>query len=112
MSARVVIANAFSLNMVDVVDGVDLKVSRLNVEFIREIIANSKGKYESIVGHVDTAALLSAELGVDVPCNRATFVLDHDATLIVGQYKGPRLAEGTKTLPEGAKIEWLAVWME
>jgi hypothetical protein len=30
----------------------------------------------------------------------------------VGQYTGPRLPEGSKTLPEGASVEWLFVTVD
>lgn len=66
------------------------------------------GKWHSIIGHFDTAAVLSAELGLELKENRETVSIDpeHDQMLI-GQYRGPRLAEGTSTLPEGAEIVWL-----
>ena len=102
----VVIANAFSLNMLDLEVGVtNLQVSPASPEFIREEI-EAEGGFESIVGHADTAALFSSILGLDVPCNRATFQLKEGVTLFVGQYKGPRLPEGATSLPEGATVEW------
>ena len=57
----------------------------------------------------DTAAIFSSLLGLDVPCNRATFQLKEGVTLFVGQYKGPRLPEGATSLPEGATVEWAMV---
>jgi hypothetical protein len=64
---------------------------------------------ESIVGHADTAALFTSLLGRPVAENRASVTLDRGDTILVGQYKGPRLPEGTTALPEGAKIEWILV---
>lgn len=105
----VVIANAFSLNMLDLGVGVtDLQVCPTSPEFIREEI-EAAGGFTSIVGHADTAAVFSSLLGLDVPMNRATFQLGEGVTLFVGQYKGPRLPEGATTLPEGAKVEWAMV---
>ena len=102
----VVIANAFSLNMLDLEVGVtDLQVCPTSPEFIREEI-EAEGGFTSLVGHADTAAVFSSLLGLDVPCNRATFQLEEGVTLFVGQYKGPRLPEGATTLPEGATVEW------
>ena len=113
MFNRVVIANAFSLNMLALDDGPErLTIAATTRELVLEEIEEHGWKYESIVGHADTAAILSDQLGIVVPCNRATFSLEEGTLLIVGQYKGPRLAEGAKTLPEGAKIEWIAVWLE
>lgn len=106
---RVVIANAFSLNMLDLgVGATDLQVFRVPPEYIRGEIEKA-GCYASIVGHADTAAIFSSLLGLDVTCNRATFTLEEDVVLFVGQYKGPRLPEGATTLPEGAKVEWAMV---
>lgn len=69
--------------------------------------------YQSAVGHQDTANLFSNLLGVPVECNRKTLSFDGESeepyTMLVGQYSGPRLPEGTSTLPEGAKIVWWLV---
>lgn len=106
---RVVIANAFSLNMLDLgVGATDLQVCRVPPEYIRQEIEEAGG-YASIVGHADTAAVFSDILGLGLPCNRATFTLKEDHILFVGQYKGPRLPEGATSLPEGAKVEWAMV---
>ena len=106
---RVVVANAFSLNMLDIGSGVtDLNVCRIPPEYIRDVIAEA-GRFTSIVGHADTAEVFSGLLGLDVPCNRATFQLEEDHILFVGQYKGPRLPEGATELPEGARVEWVMV---
>lgn len=106
---RVVIANAFSLNMLDLgVGATDLQVCRVPPEYIRMGIEEAGG-FASIVGHVGTAAIFSSLLGLDVTCDRATFTLEEDVALFVGQYKGPRLPEGATTLPEGAKVEWAMV---
>lgn len=58
---------------------------------------------ESVVGHADTAAILG------VPFNRVTLKLHKDDTLIVAQYDGPRLPEGTTTLPDGASFRWFII---
>ena len=105
---RVVVANDFSLNMLDLgVGATDLQVCRVPPEYIRDVIAEEG--FTSIVGHADTAAVFSDILGLNVPCNRATFQLEEGVTLFVGQYKGPRLPEGATTLPEGANVEWAMV---
>lgn len=90
------------------VGATDLQVCKVSPEYIREEIKEA-GDFASIVGHVDTAAIFSSLLGLDVTCNRATFTLEEDVVLFVGQYKGPRLPEGATTLPEGAKVEWAMV---
>lgn len=106
---RVVVANAFSFNMLETGSGAtDLQVCRVPPEYIRGEIEEA-GCYASIVGHADTAAVFSSQLGLDIPCNRATFQLEEDHILFVGQYKGPRLPEGATELPEGARVEWVMV---
>ena len=105
----VVVANAFSLNMLTLEVGItDLQICPASPECIREEI-EAAGGFTSIVGHADTAAVFSDILGLNVPCNRATFTLEEGVTLFVGQYKGPRLPEGATSLPEGAAVEWAMV---
>ena len=105
----IVIANAFSLNMLNLEVGItDLQICPASPDVIRQDIEEAGG-FTSIVGHADTAAVFSGLLGLDVPCNRATFQLEEGVTLFVGQYKGPRLPEGATSLPEGASVEWAMV---
>ena len=107
--SKIVIANAFSLNMLDLEGGItDLQICPASPDVIRQEI-EEEGGFTSVVGHADTAAIFSSLLGLDVPCNRTTFHLEEGVTLFVGQYKGPRLPEGATTLPEGAKVEWAMV---
>jgi hypothetical protein len=116
---KVILANAFSLNMLGALDGAPynpgafgLSIRPVDVERVREILAD--GGFESAVGHADTAGLFEALLGLPVACNRATITLpstnhDEEVLLIVGQYSGPRLPEGATALPEGATITWMVV---
>ena len=63
----------------------------------------------SAVGHADTAALFSSLLDIPIQFNRQSIVIGENDEVLVGQYHGPRMAEGNKTLPEGAEIRWMAV---
>lgn len=63
----------------------------------------------SAIGHADTALLFSGILGVPLFVNRISIKLTPDIILLVGQYVGPRLQEGTTLLPEDARIEWWTV---
>ena len=108
----IVIANAFSLNMITLDRVTHVHVVPTDVEGVKamiEAMIEAYGGFESIVGHADTAEVFSSLLGLTVPCNRATFKLEEGTTLVVGQYKGPRLPEGATTLPEGATVEWAIV---
>lgn len=68
--------------------------------------------FESAVGHADTAALVSQQLGIEVPVNRTSVKLPPGSEAVVAQYVGPRLPEGTKVLPDGARIDYLHVKVE
>lgn len=99
-----IITNAFSLNMIDSFP-MSVNVEEITLDEARELAA----KCESAVGHADTAAVFSSVLGLTVPANRMTVTLRESDSVLIGQYKGPRLPEGTTKLPEGATIQWLCV---
>jgi len=93
------LANAFSINMLSG-DSV-VKFTQITAEQARELL---KDRIESFVGHNDTANVLSTILGVPILVNRASFTAQQGEQFIVAQFSGPRLPEGSTTLPEGAKI--------
>lgn len=97
------ISNAFATNML-----VAYPTSVSFTEISPAEAANfvRKGAVSS-VGHADTAAVFSQQLGVEVPAQRSTIALNAGDQLVVGSYKGPRLPEGATSLPEGATIRWL-----
>ena len=105
---RIVIANAFSLNM--------LEAKYQNLEFspvedIREFFAlNAHALVESIVGHSDTATVFSDVLGFHVPGRRVTYTMQPGDALIVGQLTGDRLPVGATELPLGATIAWWVIY--
>jgi hypothetical protein len=113
------LANAFSLTMLDVPDdvqralnprlppqgGLELRVSRVLPGDRAWITADCK----SVVGHGDTAHLMADILGRPVEVNRTSVKLVPGDVLIVAQYSGPRLPEGTTELPAGARFDWLRV---
>jgi hypothetical protein len=113
---RLVVANAFSLSMMDrqAQVGADYRMPT-PIENVERFIEASLSMCEdegytfivhSIVGHKDTASVFSHVLGFPVEYNRETFKLQPEDDLLVGQYVGPRLEEGATALPEGATIEW------
>jgi len=102
-----ILVNAFSINML-AREGHDLAFRPVNVEAVQNL--NRNHGLVSAVGHADTAAVLSNVLGFDVPCNRVNVELDRNHSLVVAQYRGPRLPEGATTLPEGAAIEFWQVY--
>lgn len=91
------VANSFSLGMVQ-----RERLSRVRIEpTVRPVLTGLQ--WQSAVGHADTATLLG------VPCNRVSIAMQDGDTVFVAQYKGPRLPEGTTTLPEGAVFEWAKI---
>lgn len=114
-SRRLLITNAFSLSMLagDSLWMDDrLAIRRLSDEEARkllEVCAEAKYRIVSGVGHADTANIFSGILGTKVPMNRVSVDLSGLDLLLVGQYSGPRLPEGTTELPEGASIRWFTV---
>lgn len=100
----VYLANAFSLNMLPNLPCY-LKVQRLTVEQVKEMLPAA----QSVVGHVQTAALFSEVLGEEIQCRRETVNLLVGDRVVVGQYRGPRLPEGAMELPKDAAIHWQQV---
>jgi len=108
------IGNAFSLNMLPSwATGGSLRFQRLTLEQAQAEVCHQD--YVSAVGHADVAALFTEALGVSVPMSRINAELlpgSEDDQILIGQYVGPRLPEGTTTLPEGAEIRWVLVTLE
>jgi hypothetical protein len=98
------ISNAFSLNMLPA-GSMWLKTTSLSANEAARLASDAT----SVVGHADTAAIFSAELGRDVEVNRASLRLAPGDDMVVGQYAGTRLPEGATELPEGATIRWVLV---
>ena len=108
------VLNAFSLNMLP---------EGSNAILVRDITREEAGlrivrAYNGgegvchAVGHADTAAVMSEQLGIIIEPNRVTVELRPRDTAIVGQCSGPRLPEGETKLPEGAAIRWILVEVE
>jgi hypothetical protein len=98
------ILNSFSLNMLASFNATIVSLE-ISLEEARVLAMDA----ESAVGHADTAAVFSEQLGVSVPANRINVSLKSGDEILVGQYKGPRLPEGAKTLPDGSTIVWCRV---
>lgn len=95
------ISNAFSPQMLGGKSGLINPVSR---DEARETIAGKPVK--SIIGHADVCSIINEQLGTHFEKNRESIILGRDDVLVIGQYIGQRLPEGTNHLPEGAHIEF------
>lgn len=94
------IANAFSLQMVEAGSTISTKAV-LPEEIPEDVI--------SVVGHADTARVISGILGRDIPTNRVSIKIEKGDELYVAQIQGGRLPEGATTLPEGVTITFVKV---
>lgn len=94
---RNILLNAFSIQMIADHRCISLTFSKLD-------LAPNLKNFESFIGHEDLANLLG------VKTNRVGVKLEDNDLIIVAQYVGDRLPEGSTGLPLGAKIEfWLVV---
>ena len=97
---KVFIGNAFSLQMV--ADNAIICKVEVSPE---QVPVNA----ESIIGHKDTAAVVSTILGREVPCNRESVMLTDNDVLYVAQVVGGRLPEGATTIPSGMEIKFYRI---
>lgn len=100
---KIFLGNAFSLQMLDCNVQHNITVCPASIEDVK------KTDFESVIGHQDTAAVVSNLLGKEASCHRASIHLDAGDILYVAQVTGGRLPEGATTLPEGFNLSWLKV---
>ena len=102
------IGNAFSLGMLEPsIYTRTVTVKDLSLGEVKEIL--DQHMVRSCVGHQTTAVLFSTLLDHYIPSDRISVFLKSGDVLIIGQYSGPRLEEGTMELPPGASIRWMMV---
>jgi len=97
------LGNAFSLQMLDTAVSTDIRVTPVDAS----VVANAN--FTSVIGHPDTAVIVSSILGKDVACNRTSVSLTKGDTLFVAQVIGGRLPAGATTLPDGFRLAFLKV---
>ena len=97
-----IIANAFSLQMIDTEVATSIQVEPVSVSEIPKDLV-------SAIGHADTANVVSEILGQEIQMNRINVKLTGNDVLYVAQIVGGRLPEGATTLPEGFEIRFLKV---
>lgn len=107
------LTNAFSLNMLSSTSQYEVHTEVLSRETARDSVS-----YEEpicAVGHRDLWELVRKDLLLedDLTSPRRTVQLDHQDRVLVAQYRGTRLPEGTTELPEAATIEyWLVTVLD
>lgn len=92
-------------------NGGTLKIEPVSAETVRN--AFEAGEVTSAIGHADTAFLVGQMIGASVLENRinAPAYKPGDQHFLV-LYRGPRLPEGSKRLPDGAKLELFRLTFE
>ena len=106
MTKKIYLGNAFSLQMLDVTVANTVNIVPLT---IGEIAGSD---FVSVIGHTDTANVVSNILKRDVPANRASVRLERGDVLYVAQVTGGRLPEGATMLPEGFSLAFLKVTIQ
>ena len=106
MGNRTYLGNAFSLQMLDTSTSATLQVTPVDVAEV------ANADFVSVVGHLDTANVLSDMLGKDVAFNRTSLQLREGDVLYVAQVTGGRLPEGATTLPDGFALAFLRVELQ
>ena len=118
-SRRIVLANAFSVNMLE--NDCSVRFKKVDLEDVRKFIVYAVKhnlEIKSVIGHESTAKILSELLNYNVVVNREAYKMQKNDLLIVFQLK-TRLEEGKvlskeeleKLLQEG-KIEFWLAWIE
>ncbi len=100
---NIYLGNAFSLQMLDTTVAQTFNVSPVSEREVAE------SGFVSVIGHDDTASIVSAILGCEVKKNRTSVKLESGDVLYVAQVDSGRLPEGATTLPEGMKLVFLKV---
>ncbi len=104
-----VVVSAFSIGMLPI-EGCSIAMKAATSSEVAAITSSTS--VVSGVGHADTAGLFTTTLGVEVKMNRLNVSLTKGTRLVLGQYKGPQLAPGQTTLPEGASFEWWIITLQ
>lgn len=101
--AKILLGNAFSLQMLDTQVSNTVAVTPVTAAEVAE------SDCMSVIGHADTARVVSDLLGKEVVANRVSVSLQKGDVLYVAQVVGGRLPEGATTLPEGITLKFLKV---
>lgn len=97
------LGNAFSLQMLQGDTEYSLKIDEIDLEEVKKL------SFCSVVGHEDTANVLTGLLGKTVQYNRENIVLHNEDVLYVAQITGGRLMPGATFLPEGVKFKFYKI---
>jgi hypothetical protein len=100
---QIFLGNAFSLQMLNLEVAHNVSIAPVSIDEVKQ------ADFVSVVGHPDTAAVLTDMLDKEVAYNRQSLSLESGDILYVAQIVGGRLPEGATTLPEGFKLSFVRV---
>ena len=104
------VANSFSLGMLPTNGEYHITVGgAIHPAEVADVLSAADGDWLSVVGHADTAAVMSAQLEMEVAHNRVNAHLQPGDVVFVAQLTGGRLPEGATELPEGVSLVWRRV---
>ena len=104
------ITSVFSMNMLESPQiGHQFKIYawKISAESAKDFVESEAPK--SVIPNAAFATIISADLDVDVLCNRETVKLRGGDTMLLCQYSGPRLQSGASELPNGAQIDYFVL---
>lgn len=97
------VCNAFSLQMLGNRNSIAV-TTPLTKDEARELVRTAS--VVSAIGHADTAAKVSSDLGLSLQANRVSIKLLNGEKMLVAQFPGGRLPEGTTALSPGVELEY------
>jgi len=100
------LCNSFSIQMLNVVEKIEVVFQPLTKE---KAIQELTDGFKSVIGHEDTAQVVSSDLGLTIKFNREFISIDEKDIVIVAQIEGGRLPEGCTTLPEQFSLSYYKV---
>jgi hypothetical protein len=110
-----ILTNAFSINMLS--ENAQVNFYKVDVRAAQSALIDTADMVKNVIGHPDTDYIVRKELENDYGSGtpwlsagtRETVAVKNGDILVIAQYKGNRLPEGCKKLPEGSTIEyWIA----
>jgi len=90
---KIYLANAFSANMLGLLDKTDVtvKFKKVSISDVKDILTNNE--FTSVIGHESTANVLSSLLDMNIQTNRINLRLNDGDMVIIFQLN-QRLPEG------------------
>lgn len=104
-----VLLNSFSLNFFPNIDVLNITIKKLSENDMKNNVLNNT--FISFLGHQDLCNILNTKFDTDqFVFNRSSFQWTKAvSSVIIAQYKGERLPEGTTALPPNSSIEYYEV---